>query len=165
MIIAVSSAPIVDKSREVHALADKHNLQIHEDPMRATCEEYGFQTIYDMPARLQAEIRERLLHEHARFLEQGSDWLLNYSVVEWLADWMRWSWNTTSTESWSKIMATAKSAAQRYDHVYHVENQVLVPYDGYVWRDKENSEQLNGLMKYLYGELQLLDKIGPAPSA
>jgi len=164
MIIAVSSAPNVDKSRAVHALADKYKLEIHEDPMRTACDDYGFQTIYDMPAQLQAEVRERLIADHHEFVGQNSGLLLNYSVVEWLADWMRWSWNTTSTESWSRIMATAKASAQRYDHIYHVENQLLRPYDGYVWRDKDNSEQLNGLMKYLYDELQVLDKVEPSPA-
>ena len=162
MIISVSAAPIIDKSPEVRALAEKYGLTVYQDPMRAACDGYGFQTIYDMPASLQTEVRKSLIASHQQFLTDHSDALLNYSVVEWLADWMRWGWNTVPTEAWAEVMSAAKSSAGRYDQIYHVEKDGRRPYDGYAWLDQKNSDQINRLMKYLYDELQVTGKINSA---
>lgn len=159
MIIAVSSAPIVDKTREVRLLSDRYNLEVQEDPTSQICLQYGFQTIYDMPSPLQGNVREQIIGTHLKKVSQGDDLLLSYSVFEWLADWMRWSWNATSTERWSEILATASSSAGRYDQLYHLEHDVRRPYDGYVWLDKENAKQVNSMMKFLYQELGVVDKV------
>lgn len=159
MIIAVSSAPIVDKTREVRLLSDRYKLEIQEDPTPQICLQYGFQTIYDMPSQLQRKVREQIIGTHLDYVSQCEDLLLSYSVVEWLADWMRWSWNAISTERWAKVLATASSAVGRYDQLYHLEHDVRRSYDGYVWLDKENSKQINSMMRFLYQELGMVDKI------
>ncbi|MFS8084620.1 MAG: hypothetical protein ACMG6H_03255 [Acidobacteriota bacterium] len=159
MIIAVSAPPIVDKTQAAQALAEKYHLTAHEDPMRAACEDYGFQTIYEMPEQLQGELREQLATAHVDLLSQPGDLLLNYSVVEWVADWMRWSWNGISAEGWSKIIGLARSSASQYDQIIHLDHGTTKPYDGYVWLDKTNSEQVNRLMKHLYEELDLMEKV------
>jgi hypothetical protein len=159
MIIAVSSAPIVDKAREVQLLSDRYKLEVQEDPTPKICSQYGFQTIYDMPSELQCKVREQIIETHRDYVSQWDDVLLSYSVVEWLADWMRWSWNTVSTERWAKVLATASSSVGRYDQLYHLEHNVRRPYDGYVWLDKENSAQVNSMMRFLFQELGVVDKV------
>jgi hypothetical protein len=159
MIISISSAPIVDKTREARLLSDKYKLEIQEDPAPQICLQYGFQTIYDMPAPLQGEVREQMISTHLEHVTQGDGLLLNYSVVEWLADWMRWSWNVTSTERWAKVLAEAVSCVEQYDQLFHVEHNGSRPYDGYVWLDKENSKQINSMMKFLYQDLGIVAKV------
>ena len=159
MIIAISSPPPIDTSELAQKLAKQHGLRIIEDPAPALCREYGFQTLYDMPQNLQGEIRERLIREHRDLVKNSSDVLLNYSVFEYLADWMRWFWTNTPSEKWEDILSTAAEAAQRYDEIYHVEDGPLLEYDGYVWFDKRNAAQISSLLRCLYTDLQVTDSL------
>lgn len=159
MIISISAAPIVDTSAASATLSKKHGLSIHDDPLREICEQYGFQTIYEMPATLQGSVRRDLVRRHFELVSGADDLLLNYSVFEWLADWMRWFWSSTPTELWADTMESAAVIAQRYDVIYHVESNTSRNYDGYVWLDQRNSVQINRLMKCLYGELNVSNKV------
>ena len=159
MIISISAAPIVDTAPASATLSKKHGLSIHDDPMREICSQYGFQTIYEMPAGLQARVREDLIRQHFELVSSENDLLLNYSVFEWLADWMRWFWSSTSTERWEDIMKSAGLIAQRYGVIYHIESNASRNYDGYVWLDQRNSAQINGLIKWLYGEFNVANKV------
>jgi len=159
MIISISTAPNIDTTALAQTLAQKYKLAIHEDPARTMCKQYGFQTIYDMPMILQKQVRKQLITNHLEFLTQHDDVLLNYSIVQWLADWMRWFWHTTPTEEWSQIMEIATTCAQKYQTVYHLQGTATQGYDGYVWLDKENSKQVNSLMLYLYAELGISERV------
>ena len=161
MIISISSSPPFDTTELAQKLAEKNGLRIIDDPAPALCRGYGFQTLYDMPQKLQGEVRERLIREHSDFVKTNNDVLLNFSVFEYLADWMRWSWSNTPTEKWEEILSVASETAQLYDQIHHVEDGKLREYDGYVWFDERNSHQLNGLLKYLYGEMNCSEKVGP----
>lgn len=159
MIIAISSPPSFETSDLAKKLAEQHGLKIIEDPAPQICKEYGFQTLYDMPFELQSEIRERLIFEHAQFVKDNENILLNFSVTEFLADWMRWFWANTPTEKWEKVMVAGSGTANRYDKIYHVEEGESKEYDGYVWFDKRNIKQINSLLKYLYEDMNLTEKI------
>jgi len=159
MIIAISSPPPIDTTKLAEKLAAENSLRIVEDPAPALCREFGFQTLYDMPQRLQGEIRERLIREHSEFVKNNDGLMLNYSVFEYLADWMRWFWATTPAERWEEILTTAGQAAQRYDQIYHVEDGPLREYDGYVWFDKRNASQINYLLKSLYADMQVTERL------
>ncbi len=158
MIIAISSAPPFDTKKTAEKLAEQHGLKIIEDPSPQICRQYGFQTIYDMPQALQTEIRERLIREHTDFVKANDNLVLNFSVFEFLADWMRWFWANTPTEKWEEMMNVAAEAVNRYDEIYHVETGKKREYDGYVWFDDRNSKQINGLLHYLYSEFNTSDK-------
>ena len=159
MIISISSPPPIDTTDLAEKLAAQNGLRIIEDPAPSLCREFGFQTIYDMPQGLQGEIRERLILEHRDFVKTNDDVLLNYSVFGYLADWMRWYWTNTSTEKWEEVLSAAGETAQLYDEVYHVEDGPRREYDGYVWFDTRNASQISGLMKCLYNDLQVTDKL------
>lgn len=159
MIIAISSPPPIDKTELAEKLAEQYNLKIIEDPSPQICKQYGFQTIYDMPTSLQTEIRERLIREHTDFVKANDDLLLNFSVFEFLADWMRWFWANTPTEKWEEIMLVANEAFDRYDEIYHIEKGAARNYDGYIWFDKRNASQINSLLKHLYTENNVSEKI------
>jgi hypothetical protein len=159
MILAVSAAPTVDCSRLLARLAAERGLQPVPDPGREACAAFGFQTLYDLPDPLQRLVRTDLLKRHARLVCDRGDLLLGFSVVEWLADWMRWFWRGTSTDEWEHVLALGAEAARRYDVVYHVEGNDSRPYDGYAWLDRRNARQVNRLMLYLYGELGIGSRV------
>lgn len=159
MIIAISSPPPIETKGLAKKLAKQHGLKIIENPAPQLCQQYGFQTLYDMPFGLQSEIREKLIYEHAEFVKSNENVLLNFSVMEFLADWMRWFWATTPTEQWENLLIAGNKAAACYDKIYHIEEGELKDYDGYVWFDKRNCNQINNLLKYLYSEMNCSDKI------
>jgi len=161
MIIAISSPPPFDTTELAEKLAAQNGLRVIQNPAPSLCREYGFQTLYDMPQNLQSEIRERLIREHADFVKTNNDLLLNFSVFGYLADWMRWFWRNTPTEKWEEMLVLAGDAASRYDEIHHIEAGESQQYDGYVWFDKRNSQQINGLSKYLYGEMNCNEKVKP----
>ena len=159
MIIAISASPVVDTTAAKEILSQKYNLTIKEDPMKEACLRYGFQTIYDMPNDLQKYVRGELIRDHIDFLNRNDNLLLNYSVIFWLADWMRWFWSATPSQSWNKILDTASNCVQKYDQIYHLDDNCNRVYDGYVWLDEDNSRQINSLIKYLYKEFGVDDKL------
>ncbi len=153
MIVAVSAPPLVDRSTVIQELASRYGLRQVEDPAPGLCAQLGFQTLYDLPPELQRTCREQLLREHLAFVEQADDVLLEFSAVEWLADWMRWCWSGTSTRLWADILEVGKRAVGRYTELFHLEDGPPRAYDGYVWLDRENSEQASSLMRFLHREL------------
>jgi len=157
MIIAISSPPPINTTELAQKLAEQNGLMIIEDPAPSLCREYGFQTLYDMPQKLQGEIRERLIREHRDLVKTNNDMLLNYSVFEYLADWMRWFWADTPSEKWEEILGVAAESAQLYDQIYHVEAGAMREYDGYIWFDKRNAKQISNLLKCLYTDFQVTD--------
>ncbi len=159
MIITISAAPRIETAEVAKKLAAKHGLAIQPDPSAQVCAEYGFQTIYEMPATLQARVREQLIREHCEVVSKTDDLLLNYSIFPWLADWMRWFWSSTPTERWEEIMEVAAGAARRYELIYHVESDKVQMYDGYLWLDKRNSSQINSLLRHLYREFEVSDRV------
>jgi hypothetical protein len=153
VIIAVSAMPVYDKGGLVSRLAAEHGLRVVSDPAPTLCQTYGFQTLYEMPMELQRTCRTKLMEEHVEFLEENDDVILEYSAVEWLADWMRWFWPTTPADEWARILDIGRVAAGRYDAIYHLASGPPRDYDGYVWLDAENSRQVDALMRFLYCEL------------
>lgn len=159
MIITISAAPRVDTSELAKNLSAMHGLAIQPDPSSQVCAGYGFQTIYEMPVTLQASVREQLIREHCELVSNTDDLLLNYSIFPWLADWMRWFWSSTPTERWEEIIEVAASAVRRYELIYHVENNKVQKYDGYLWLDERNSSQINSLLRCLYGDFEVSDRV------
>ena len=159
MIVAVSAPPNIDTSAAVARLAERHRVRPEEDPARAVCRRYQFQTLYDMPAGLQLAVREQLVRDHLDHVSKPGDRLLDYSVAAWLADWMRWQWHATSTRLWAEVLEVARQCASRYDLVYHLETGPVRRYDGYVWLDVENSRQVNGLLHHVHRELGIETRV------
>jgi hypothetical protein len=159
MIIAIAAPPPIDTGELARRLAARHGLAIQEDPAPRLCQEFGFQTLYDMPRVLQRDVRDRLLSDHASLVESATDLLLNYSIVNYLADWMRWFWADTSTEKWASVLALAERVASRYDRIHHVGKGATRPYDGYVWFDARNAAQIDGLMRTLYADLHVAHRV------
>jgi hypothetical protein len=152
MIVAVSAAPVYDKGELVSRLASTHGIDIVRDPAPRLCERYGFQTLYEMPPDLQRACRVQLLSEHLEDLQQRNDVVFEYSVAEWIADWMRWFWPTTATQEWERLMEVASTAAKRYDMIYHLDTGTPRSYDGYVWLDRANARQIDSLVRFAYRE-------------
>lgn len=159
MIIAVSGAPIYDKTDVVSRLAAAHHVQIVRDPAPGLCTSYGFQTLYEMPAQLQRACREQLLSDHLASLQQPAEVIFEYSAAEWMADWMRWFWSATVTEDWERLLSMAAEAVRRYDAIYHLDTGELRTYDGYVWLDRSNSRQVSSLIRHLYAEFGVADEV------
>ena len=159
MIISISSTPPVDTTELAKELAEENGLTVIGDPAPSVCRDFGFQTLYDMPDVLQLEIRERLIFDHLELVSTRTGVLLNFSVFQYLADWMRWFWTNTPTEKWDEITSAASDCAKLYDRVYHVEVGPRRAYDGYVWFDRLNAEQISTLMKGLYADFEIADKL------
>jgi|GEM_PF-1648673 len=160
MIIAITAAPIVDRGKCADVLKKKHSCRSVEDPMKECCTAYGFQTIYDMPASLQKKARTDLLYDHLNYLKGlSNNIILEYSVVEWVADWMRWFWGKTTTDEWNRVTGISRECLTYYDQIYHLEGGKRRSYDGYFWLDAGNSRQINDIMKYLYKYFEIENKI------
>jgi hypothetical protein len=72
---------------------------------------------------------------------------------------MRSAWAFTPTEKWEQIKSISAEIVSHYDAVYHLETGPTRNYDGYIWFVWRNAEQINGLLKYLYRELNMSDKV------
>ena len=150
---------MIDKRDLATELARRHGIGVEDDPAPALCRAYGFQTIYDMPMDLQLAIRSELLERHRAQLRSRSDRVFSFSAVEWAADWMRWAWGSTPAEKWALTMDAVAECVAAYDTIIHLDDGPRRAYDGYVWFDMRNAEQVNGVMKYLYRELRVESKV------
>jgi hypothetical protein len=159
MIIAISAAPPVLTGPLARELAASHRLEVVSDPTPGLCAAYGFQTLYDMPVDLRSEMRLRLITEHSRLIEQGANLVVEQSIFPWLADWMRWHWAHTPTDAWEAVQTTAGRVAGCYDAIYHVDCGPARAYDGYTWLDRNNASQINRLLRGLYTELGVIDRV------
>ena len=112
-----------------------------------------------MPPELQADIRQKILFEEIDRLKTSDNVLFNYSLFGFLADWMRWFWGNTTTEKWEEICRESTEAVKKYDQIYHVDSGDAGEYDGYVWFDKRNAQQINLLLKNLYSDFGVLDNM------
>jgi hypothetical protein len=72
---------------------------------------------------------------------------------------MRWFWSDTPTEKWESIMAEATKAIAKYDEIYHIDVGMPLEYNGYVWFDQRNAMQINSLLKALYADLQVTNRL------
>ena len=159
MLVAISSAPMVRISDVTERVSGETKLQVVTDPAAELCKSYGFQTIYEMPEELQRSVRLKLIEDHFAALNAGGDRLFDHSIFPWIADWMRWFWNNTKTLDWEKVWARAAECARKYDSIYHVEGEVVRNYDGYYWLDQANSVQIDRLIKTLYQEFGVADRV------
>lgn len=158
-MIAISSTPVVDKSEFAAAVSGREGLTLVGDPSPALVRGYGFQTLYELPLELQKTVRRRVLRDHLAALESGERVLFGFSVVELLADWMRWAWSATPTEEWAGVLGEAERCASLYERVYHLADGPRKSYDGYVWFDAENARQQERLMRMLYRDLGLEGRV------
>jgi hypothetical protein len=123
------------------------------------CNAWGFQTLYEMPAALQKQVRRQLLTTHLDRLRNGAGGIFEFSAIEWIADWMRWCWSSTPTEEWEAVLETADACLAHYDAVYHLESGDVRAYDGFVWFDKRNAAQQLRLMRMLYRDRGVESKV------
>lgn len=159
MKISLLAPPRLDIEGFVNELSIKYKLPIAEDPLRATCIKYGFQTAYDMPVELQLKIRESVLRDHLIALEHGQNAIFPFCPCMWLADWMRWTWSSVPAEKWEEITAIAKLCMEQYDKVILLSGSKVAAYDGYTWLDQDNSRQLASLGTYLLSSLTQATRI------
>lgn len=129
------------------------------DPSRAMCERYGYQTLYEMPAALQKEVRRELIVAHGEALQRHADAVFDHSVFAWLADWMRWMWSHTPAEEWEGVLAAARPAIERSEAIHHVISGPRAAYDGYRWLDARNAVQVERLTRALYRDFGCEDRV------
>jgi hypothetical protein len=158
MISIVTGRPDVAIRNRALELARHQDVVFIGDPAPLLCKHLGWQTLYEMPPRTQTEARLALLREHRARVEEGKA-VFDHSVVGWLADWMRWHWSSTTTETWDGVMSEARSIAAMYDSVVHVEQGPPRGYDGHAWLDARNAAQIEMLMRHLYEELGLAGRL------
>jgi hypothetical protein len=159
MRLVIAAPPTIDVSAFAQGLADREKTRVIADPSRAACEKYGFQTLYEMPLDLQKTSRRRLIADHVAALEKSKSGVFDHSVIQWLADWMRWLWSETPTEEWESVLAQAQSAVKLYDVIEHVSEGPAAGYDGYRWLDARNGVQVERLMRHLYSDLGIADRV------
>lgn len=154
MKIAITNAPNIDNLKFAEELAVEHKLEVITDPIPQTCQNLGYQTIYNFPIDEQISIREKIMQEHLQALKSQSG-VYTYSCVEWLADWMRWAWAHTNTEKWSEILKLNHQIANQYDKVIWLQSGENKSYDGYTWLDKGHCEQINSLIPFCANQIGL----------
>ena len=159
MRICLSAPPNLDVTTLAQKLADEQGLTFCADPSRACCEELGFQTLYEIPLAAQQELRRSLIEAHHDMLRTDSDLICDYSLFGMLADWMRWHWADTTSEVWEEVWVEARAIAALYDKIYHVTEAPARTYDGYVWLDQRNADQIARLLPGLYRELGVEDRL------
>ena len=157
--IAISASPVIDKSQLLARLTRENNAAVISDSSPRICKAYGFQTLYEIPGSLQIEVRAKLIASHLQDLRNSEDGIYAFSVFEFLADWMRWSWSYTTTEFWEQIVLQARQCGELYDQVYHLSDGPLKEYDGYAWFDRRNARQQNELIELLYNTYGVAGKV------
>ena len=159
MVTVITTHPRIDTAAYAKAkFAGKKTLH---DPAREACVKLGFQTLYDIPQPYQMQVRAELITAHLAALKKGipKDAVLTFSVFEWLADWMRWTWSNTPSLAWDAVLKQTSDIAKHYDRIVHLETGKLRAYDGYVWRDIPNAEQIDRLMRGLYVDCGVSKKV------
>src|SRR3954447_18729738 len=159
MRLVIAAPPTIDVSALAKELAAKHKATLVTDPSRAACERYGYQTLYEMPVELQKQTRRRLIAEHIATLQKGGSVVLDHSIFQWLADWMRWLWGQTPTEEWEVVFAEASAGVKLYDTIEHVSEGPAASYNGYSWLDQRNGREIERLMRHLYADLGCVDRV------
>lgn len=159
MRYVISAPPHIDVSAHVKKLADAHGLTVLTDPSRKMCEQYGYQTLYEMPLILQKQVRRRLITDHTAALQGTHRLICDHGVLTWLADWMRWLWGETPAEEWEEVLADARPAIALYGSIHHVAQGPVAQYDGYRWLDKRNGVQIERLLRHLYSEFGCSERV------
>lgn len=144
----ISAPPSFDVSKLAGRLAKPGSPVA--DPARALCERHGYQTLYEIPATLQKQLRREAIRKHAEALRRKPECACDHSVFAYLADWMRWLWPQTPTEEWESVLVDAWPAVERSEKIHHVVAAPVAAYDGYRWRDAGNAKQVERLMRGLY---------------
>lgn len=155
MTIVISAPQGID----ISAVAARFGQPVIADPLRAVVQSWGFQTLYEMPAKLRFDTRRKLLADHAAAVAHTPAGVFDHSVFSYLADWMRWDWSHTPTEMWEQVLAQARTVAQSYRLICHQSNGVRRGYDGFHWLDERNDRQTESLMRFLYGEFGVTDRV------
>lgn len=146
----ISAPPTIDVSALATGMAA--GARVIADPSRDLCEQYGYQTLYEVPVALQKRLRRELIRAHAETLRETPDAICDHSVFAWLADWMRWLWGETPAEEWESVLIEARPAVDRSEAIHHVVDGPRAGYDGYRWLDPRNGAQIERLMRGLYRE-------------
>jgi len=147
--------PNQDISVYVTEAASKSGKSLIEDPARAVCESLGYQTLYEIPSMQQIQVRKDLIQIHLDQLQSNTGAVFDHSVMNYLSDWMRWSWSDTTTEVWDEVITLAKKCTEFYESVYVCSNAPLAGYDGYTWLDKRNAEQQAELNRFMLEKFDL----------
>lgn len=158
MTIIVTGPPTIDVRTRALEVARSQGAVFIGDPTPLFCKHQGYRTLYEMPASLQTEARLALLREHRVRVEEGSA-VFDHSVIGWLADWMRWHWGNTPTEAWEAIVGEAQIIVRRYVHIEHVADGPSRCADGHAWLDAGNARQVDRLMRFLYCEFHLTNRV------
>lgn len=159
MKIVISAPPAFDTAAFVADLAAKHGVDAAQDPTRALCESYSFQTLYEMPDDLQAASRLKLIEDHLEALKAPGTAVFDHSVFPWAADWMRWFWGKTTAERWEEVVALVKECAALYSEVHHVSDAPRLGYNGYTWLDQRNNTQILELLGLLHIQYRVTDRV------
>ena len=148
MRTVISAPPTIDVSALALRLA--RGAPVAEDPSRAACGKYGYQTLYEIPVALQKRLRRELISAHVERLSGVAEVVCDHSVFAWLADWMRWLWSETPAGEWEDVLRAAQPAVDRSETIIHVVEGPPASYDAYRWRDPRNALQVERLIRQLY---------------
>lgn len=155
MITVISAAPIFRSD----LVAQRYGQSVVADPARALCESYGYQTLYETPTKQQTDLRLRLVKDHVATVTAGGSGVYDHAIFPWLADWMRWHWGATTSELWEAVIAAAAPAAVAYGKIIHITEGPRRSYDGYAWLDACNGAQVDRLIRHLYRDFGVEDKV------
>jgi len=158
MKATLAIAPCFQGKTVLHKLQDEHSLKLVPDETKSVCGSHGFQTLYDMPEALQRQIRWQMLEGHLETLQE-TDILTEFNCFAWLADWMRWGWNSVPTEEWERVTDRARQCVKQYDQVFVATELPYREYDGYSWLDKRNGAQVTELIGFLLRHLEAEEKV------
>ena len=77
----ISAAPSFDVSPLATRLAGSG--KVIADPARELCKRYGYQTLYEIPAVLQKQVRRELIRTHAEQLGKDPSGVFDHSAVSY----------------------------------------------------------------------------------
>ena len=158
MKATLAIAPCFEGKLVLQKLQDEKQLKVISDATKSICGSHGFQALYDMPKELQKQIRWQMLEVHLKDLKDDGV-LTEFNCFAWLADWMRWGWNSIPTEEWDQVIDLARQCTQQYDQVFVTTDLPYKDYDGYAWLDKRNGAQVTELIRFLLSQLGAAEKI------
>ena len=154
--IVVIGAEGTGKSYLSKLLSDELGIDFIPDQTRDLVESLGYQTIFELPDRL--NMRVKLFDDFLASQTQSSGFVSDASVIDRYANWQRWEWNNASPRFSEMLYTKMRDFSDLYSHIIFLQPTLQPAYDGYRWLEPNNRAQITRSIRSLLIECDALHK-------
>lgn len=154
--IAILGAAGVGKTTLWDAI--KTDLIKIPEQVRVLSSERGYDSPYSITEDLN-QFRFDVLKRQIMEENQAKQFLVDRSVIDAWAYYMRWSWNSSTVEETEEFYQLAYEQAQKYDLLIYVPIMFEIQDDGYRWANPIYQQQVDRLLRSIINDWSLNDKV------